>query len=314
MADDHRYRPQLLRSGVIVQSGIDLRPRATQRTSIMNPALRPFRAIVINTRVTDEPGNLRRRSVECDVVLVRTQLSIQNVPVLQGNHGVNNLHSNWVPRPSTRIVGADGEPVNVNRVLSRRGTFVGRASSLANLDGDMVLVDFIEGNADFLIIVGALSHERTNRLMTSGQGWREGSVVERGNPKKDEYYLHHYGAEVRINEQGDLLVDTVGAYSDPATEDASATTMGQVRVRVKEGQRFTIAMGDDEDVLEVHKEGSQLRVDLGEGATERIVLGDAFMTLFNTHTHPSGTGPTGVPTQQMQAPQHLSELAKTKQS
>ena len=323
MANDHRYRPQKLRGGVVVQSGVDLKPRSTQRYRLMDPALRPFRAVVVNSRVIDEAGHVRGIAVECDVILVRTQLSIQNVPVLQRQYGINNVHDLWVPRPTTRSL--DDSDLNVNRTVSSRGTFVAPATSLGELDGDMVLVDFMEGNKDFPIIVGALPHERSNRVLTSGIGWREGSVAERGAPKRDEYYTHHYGAEVRINEQGDLLVDTVNAYADPATEDAGAAS-GQVRFRIKDSQRLTVAIGDDEDVFEVWKDGGQLRVDLGEGATERIVLGDSFRTFlnnffsvaFDTHTHvaPVGgsTGPPNTAPVATMGDALLSDLSKTKKT
>lgn len=34
---------------------------------------------------------------------------------------------------------------------------------------------------------------------------------------------------------------------------------------------------------------------LGVGATELMILGNAFMTLYNGHTHPTGVGPSGPP-------------------
>jgi hypothetical protein len=80
---------------------------------------------------------------------------------------------------------------------------------------------------------------------------------------------------------------------------------------------------DGADVLEVWKDGGQVRVDLGEGATERVILGDSFLTYFNNfitlylaHTHSSAVGPTGPP----QAPVDpmtdvlLSDLAKTRKT
>lgn len=36
-------------------------------------------------------------------------------------------------------------------------------------------------------------------------------------------------------------------------------------------------------------------VKIGEGATELMILGNAFMTLYNAHTHPTGVGPSGPP-------------------
>lgn len=336
MSSDHRFRPQRLNNGVVVQSGVDLKHRMS-RTTVMDPTKRPFRAVVVNSRTIDDGENLRQVSVECDVILIRTQIGIRGVRVAQRQHGVNNLHDMWVPRPSTRNTEDPTDVVNVTRVMSNRGTFIAPATPLGLLDGDHVLVDFIEGNPDYPIITAALPHERTNRQLRSGAGWREGSVEERGSPKADEYYTHHYGCELRINEQGELLIDTNGAYTDPVTEDNSVAT-GDVRIRVKDSQRLTIAMGDDEDVLEVFKDGSQVRIDLGEAATDRLILGDAFKTyidaelakintfwsaLYNNHVHSGGTGmggltgPPGVTqsdTISTMPDSTLSDLASTKKS
>jgi uncharacterized protein involved in type VI secretion and phage assembly len=48
-----------------------------------------------------------------------------------------------------------------------------------------------------------------------------------------------------------------------------------------------------------------------DSSSESLVLGDAFMQLFNQHTHPTGVGPSGPPTQPMQAGTHISSNHKT---
>lgn len=50
---------------------------------------------------------------------------------------------------------------------------------------------------------------------------------------------------------------------------------------------------------------------LGSGqAGESLVLGDAFLQLFNSHTHGTGVGPSSPPTQPMVAGQHISTKHK----
>lgn len=312
-------KPVRLRTGVVIQGGIGAR---TRQPSPVAPTKPPFRAVVVATRQIDEAGNVRQLSVECDVILVRTNLRLNSVPVLQRQHGVNNADALWIPRPTTRNVLDPSEPLNFAGAYSRRGTYRGKVTSLGNVDGDHVLVDFIEGNPEWPIIVGALPHEQSNRLVRTGAGWREGESETRGNPRPDERYVHHHGAEYRINERGDVLIDTVGAYQDPTTEDASAEG-GQVRIRVKDGERFTVAMGDDVDVIEVYLEDGQVRIDLGEGADERVVLGDGFRAFLNgflekyrNHTHPTGVGPSGVPSGLVEdmGEDLLSDLAKVRKS
>lgn len=46
-------------------------------------------------------------------------------------------------------------------------------------------------------------------------------------------------------------------------------------------------------------------------SSESLVLGDAFMQLFNAHTHPTGVGPSGPPAQQMSSGTHISSNHKT---
>lgn len=312
-----RYRTQRTRGGGVVQAGLDYRTAEHRQAGQVYGI---YRGVVLETfvpqhalEVDEEPveENFRRFQVECTVLLVKTNLYLRQVPVRQPFYGVNNAQT-WVPRPTTRGI-SGAQPLNFNR-QSNRGQFIDAVISLDDIDGDLVTVEFMEGDPDFPVITGALNHERSNRLVRVGKGWVEGEGPDRrARPEQDEYFLHHQGCELRINADGELLIDTVGAYTDITSEDSS-TAKGDVRVRVKDTQKLTIAMGDDEDVLEVWKDGTQLRIDLGEGATERIVLGDAFLTLYNNHTHPTGVGPSGTPVVQMQANLHLSEVAKTKQS
>lgn len=46
-------------------------------------------------------------------------------------------------------------------------------------------------------------------------------------------------------------------------------------------------------------------------AAQSLVLGDAFMRLFNRHTHPTGVGPSGPPAQPMVTGSHVSTKHKT---
>lgn len=73
------------------------------------------------------------------------------------------------------------------------------------------------------------------------------------------------------------------------------------------------AIGVSEDDVEIKYKGNKVtltkegdivieggRIDLGEGASEAIILGDAFKTFFNTHTHGDPvSGFTTTPTVQM---------------
>lgn len=51
---------------------------------------------------------------------------------------------------------------------------------------------------------------------------------------------------------------------------------------------------------------------IGDGATELMILGNAFMTLYNAHIHPTGVGPSGPPTVLMSATQLSQDGNKVK--
>jgi hypothetical protein len=84
-----------------------------------------------------------------------------------------------------------------------------------------------------------------------------------------------------------------------------------------ESLRVVLKMKDDEIRME-NKNGKQTviinsgNIELGENAAESVVLGDSFMTLFNSHTHPIPEGQSEPPTEKMQSQLHLSTITKSK--
>jgi hypothetical protein len=76
--------------------------------------------------------------------------------------------------------------------------------------------------------------------------------------------------------------------------------------------RVVIKMGDDEVRMEnrkvIIKSGN---IELGEGASEKLVLGDTFLQFFNQHTHATPAGPSSPPAAPM-TPAQLSFVSKTK--
>ena len=292
-------------TGRTIKAGIDARPMGQTPVSALIAGYK-YRAVVLQTYATDaaartqlNPDTTRTYEVECDVLIFKGTIFYPRVPVMQRGHGVNDAEP-WVPRATTRVVG--GGQLSFARV-SRRGALQEIPPNLEELDGDQVIVEFMEGDLEMPIITGALSHSKTNRLVKEGSGWSEAQQgAERGMPYQDEKYLRYRGVEVRINDAGDVLLDTVGATKDEVNE-VPAPTGGQVRVRVKDTERFTVQIGTT-DVLEVWRDLSGVHVDIGEGASEHLLLGDSFVTwLTNTlapwilnHTHLFPVTPPNNPT------------------
>lgn len=95
---------------------------------------------------------------------------------------------------------------------------------------------------------------------------------------------------------------------------------GQVTAVNKDGA--SIVMNTDGSILMTNAAGATINMDAAgdkisataallelNGASEAAVLGDAFKTYFDTHTHPTGVGPSGPPAAPM-PPTTLSTIVK----
>jgi uncharacterized protein involved in type VI secretion and phage assembly len=110
------------------------------------------------------------------------------------------------------------------------------------------------------------------------------------------------GAEIPSEAKpGQLVIKTKAGHlvhiDDEAGTIVIASAEGKARLTLDQGGKVIV----EADAIE-----------LGADAGESLVLGDAFMNFFNQHTHPTGVGPSGAPTQPMQASSHLSSTSKTK--
>lgn len=292
--------PIKMQSGGVLQSGMGLQQRGARKP--FGDLRGPYRAIVLNTYMPTDDGNQLKRYVECDVLLVERVIPIRNAVVQQAVYGENEA-APWVPRATKRVISSQ---VALNFDASDPTT---PFPALDDLDGDVVLVDFIEGNIHMPVITGALPHDQSKRKIVLGGGWSEsdhGST--RGTAQSREHYLCWRGTELRINETGDLLIDTVGAHNDDAGEDPS-TGMGQVRVRIKKGQHFTVECAGT-DTLEVYQDALGVHVDVGEGATEHGVLGDVLKTLLTALTVSTPFGPSSTPLNAASFPTFLAKILK----
>ncbi|MCP4936296.1 MAG: hypothetical protein GY927_19350 [bacterium] len=140
-----------------------------------------------------------------------------------------------------------------------------------------------------------------------------------GDPGRPIWAGAFWGAPDSSGGQDDLASET-GAETPEAADGAAAP--GQYVLRTSSGHVISL---DDEGGIVVVAEasGTELRLNakgeviitadkikLGADASEKLVLGDAFKQLFNSHIHPTGVGPSGAPVKPMAA-SHLSSVSKT---
>lgn len=130
-----------------------------------------------------------------------------------------------------------------------------------------------------------------------------------------------WGAPESAGQQEDLASET---GSELPTSEGAKAAAGISILRTKAGHR--IVMNDDDELVIFAHGGDQAEIRLtrqgeviikaqkiklgSDSASEPLVLGNAFLQFFNTHTHPTGVGPSGPPAQPM-TPSQLSTKHST---
>ena len=121
--------------------------------------------------------------------------------------------------------------------------------------------------------------------------------------------------------QPDDLAEATG--SELPAVDGSRAGPGHLVLKTKAGHRLAfddngeiviLANGNDKTEIRLTSAGEVVitadKIKLGSSATEPLVLGEAFKALFNSHTHPTGVGPSGPPVQPL-TPAQLSTKSST---
>jgi uncharacterized protein involved in type VI secretion and phage assembly len=175
--------------------------------------------------------------------------------------------------------------------------------------GDEVLVVFENGNLDHPIVLGTL-YSGAKKPPTAGRPG-DGTAEVRFLKTKSGHLLCFDDAagEGRVT-----LQDRDGRKLEIDSSKRSVT--------VTDGAGHVLSLEPDTVTLK-HKSGDSVtlrgsevviqsagKVSLGEGAAQALVLGDAFLNLFNAHTHVVGPSMSTPPVTPM-TPSMLSQKVKT---
>lgn len=204
----------------------------------------------------------------CTVLLARG--GVVRAPVGQRGSSVSNV-ARWIPAAAqTNMV--TGAAVR----LDQTGVSPPPAD-ITDLDGDIVLIDWIEGDIERPFITCSLEHPRATRAVTAdvpvlpAAAQRGQGVVER--------LVAHQGTTVRIDRNGNASIDArrAGVANDrqsyrPAAGEAS----GVVDVALRVGGEIQVRGVDGERLfrLRVTEDGPTLVI--GDGA-ERVLLAGPFI-------------------------------------
>jgi len=150
-------------------------------------------------------------------------------------------------------------------------------------------------------------------------------------PNRGAVFRPEVGDEVLVVfEHGDMrfpyVLGAVWNGKDAMPSERGSDSSNDVRV-IKSRSGHTLVFDDtaggekvtikdkNGNTLELSSSGFVVKSDAikvgGPGASESMVLGDAFMQLFNSHTHGTGVGPSSPPVMPMVKGQHISTKHKT---
>jgi hypothetical protein len=98
-----------------------------------------------------------------------------------------------------------------------------------------------------------------------------------------------------------MIITPAGAGSESTLRQAQGGE-SEILLRVKQPAVFTVEIGGT-PVLTIAREAGTVRIELGEAAGERLVLGDSFrsfindflQTKFDVHVHPIPSGAVTAP-------------------
>ncbi|MGW2326807.1 phage baseplate assembly protein V [Streptomyces sp. NPDC001700] len=162
--------------------------------------------------------------------------------------------------------------------------------------GDEVLVAFVHGDMRYPIVLGGL-YNGADKPPTARTDGRDQKTIRTKHGHQVLLDDTESQAAVRITSAAGHVVeldDQGKAIKITAAEGGSVTVTAQGDITLK-APKVTV---------------DSPSIDLGGGATEPLVLGNALLQAFNTHTHPSAAGPTGPPTPPL-TPAVLAKKART---
>lgn len=169
--------------------------------------------------------------------------------------------------------------------------------------GDEVLVAFVQGDMRIPIVLGGLYNGKDK------------PATSREKDKDQKLIRTRGGHQVLLDDTSSdkaVRITTADGHAvhldDKGSQVVVETPKGRVKITLADGGTVTVS------ATTVKIEAST--IELGAGATEPAVLGNALMTLFNAHAH-TLTAPAPIPTTPPitpMTPLQLSQIAKVAQA
>jgi uncharacterized protein involved in type VI secretion and phage assembly len=181
--------------------------------------------------------------------------------------------------------------------------------------GDEVLVAFVQGDMRFPIIVGGL-YNGVDKPPTSRRDDRDQKLIKTKGEHELLFDDTAGSMRARLKTAGGHMLD----LDDEGKTVTVSSTGGDKVVLDDNAKSITIETAGGQKVLlesgKVTITATTVTLDastisLGSAAAHPVLLGDMFVTMFNTHVHPTAVGPSGPPTPPLVPTAVLSQTTKT---
>jgi hypothetical protein len=233
-----KFSPVRLPSGTVIQGGI---PKTAPDPNGNKPNGLLMRGVVIATYVLDDEKHPYKDDrwetvgIYCDVLvysgLPRGRARIVNSALVPQSRG--GIHNGHIWKPKAAKLDVSGNSLN-----TRVGT------DPADMDGDHVLIGFMDNDFALPVIIGGVPHPRAD-LGNEEAGRQLKLKLEDGDP---DFWKHH-GTLYGIDKEGNFLVDTRfandGKLADDGKEPEPSEDKGNVKFQLPSGTTFTIEIDDD---------------------------------------------------------------------
>ena len=206
----------------------------------------------------------------CDVLLARG--GIVRAPVMQRGSSIGN-GSYWTPQPArTNLV--TGAAVKVEG-----DGLVPQPARLEDLDGEMVLVGWMDGEIDRPVIVGSFQHPRTPRRINARVSIPVVAEGAGNSPRRDldvqTRAVTHQGTTAALDRGGNVRLDLrrAGVANDGSTYDANGETAGVVDVALRRGTETVIRAEDGVPILRIMVDAAgEVSFRVGRAPDARVFL------------------------------------------
>jgi phage baseplate assembly protein V len=183
--------------------------------------------------------------------------------------------------------------------------------------GDEVVIGFAHGDMRLPIILGGVyngkdkppSHRdaSTDEKIIKSKGGHQ--IKLNDSPNSHQVTITTNGGHsVDLDDQGNSIkITTTGGHSVDLDDQGNS-----IKITTSGGQSISLDNSGSATISAASVTIEATSINLGEGASSSLVLGELFMTLFNTHTHlctlpASPSGPPVIP----MTPALLSFISKT---